>query len=98
MTDKQYEFVQTLIKYWGERTAIDIALVAHDNYFKISVDEFLDYCTACGGNWGGMLLNGIKVLWPEVWDLIPEHMGTHAFECIVSVMNLCGVDTAEKEW
>ena len=95
MTNEQYEFVETLIKYWGERTAIEITLAAHDNYMELDVERFLDNCIACGGNWGGMLLTGIKALWPEVWELIPDNMGIHAFECIVSVLNLCGVDTRE---
>jgi hypothetical protein len=30
--------------------------------------EFLNYCSACGGNWGAMLLTGIKRVFPEEYN------------------------------
>lgn len=31
-------------------------------------EEFLQKCTACGGDWGAMLLTGIKAVFPEYYD------------------------------
>ena len=31
----------------------------------MSYKEFLEHCTACGGNWVNMLLTGCRELWPE---------------------------------
>ncbi len=59
-------------------------------------DEFLNHCTACGGNWGGMLLTGLNSLRPSVWDAIPDDMGISPFACICSVLILCGVDTSAR--
>jgi hypothetical protein len=50
----------------------------HKTSPKMSVKEFMTYCTACGGNWTAMLLSGIRVLaktspeWQAVYDSLPE--------------------------
>ena len=59
--------------------------------------QFIDNCTACGGNWGGMLLTGINKLWPNVWEAIPDEMGLQAWGCLCSVLVLCGVETSEEK-
>ena len=94
-----YEMIQQaqeqLISHWedaGKRVIEEIAKVAP---FNSGSKEFLDHCTACGGNWGGMLLTGIRELYPAVWDAIPDDMGVDSFACICSVLILCGVDTSE---
>ena len=61
----------------------------------MSFKDFLDLCTACGGNWGGMLLSGVRRLYPDVWDAIPEDMGVHAWGTICSLLIILGVDTSE---
>lgn len=55
--------------------------------FKI----FLDKCTACGGDWGQMMLTGIKDCAPDVWDAIPDKMGSFAFVGIMATLHLLGV-------
>ena len=60
--------------------------------FNGKVASFLDHCTACGGNWGGMFLSGIKELWPSVYEAIPQKMGSNAFVAIAYTLTLCGVD------
>jgi len=35
-------------------------------------DYISNYCTACGGNWTSMLMSGIKVLFPEYWEAMPD--------------------------
>lgn len=64
---------------------------------NMNCKEFLGHCIACGGNWGGMLLSGIKQLRPEVWDKIPENMGHDAIIPILSTLTLIGVDCSESE-
>ena len=43
------------------------------------MDEYLKYCTACGGNWGAMLLTGIKVLFPEEYTGVSEKYNSMGF-------------------
>ena len=94
-----YEMIQTaqaqLITSWGDdgQRVIDEAVKV--NPFNGNSKKFLDHCTACGGNWGGMLLTGIHALYPAVWNAIPDDMGVFAWACICSVLILCGVDTSE---
>lgn len=45
-----------------------------------------EYCYACGGNCGAMLLTGIKKLFPAVYDEIPETLGKDGVDAFV---NLC---------
>lgn len=85
----------TLIKNWGEIGKAVIVVCLHEKPFNDTFKNFLPYCTACGGNWGGMILTGIKELYPKVYDTIPNDMGVHAFVCICSTLLLLGVDTSE---
>ena len=94
-----YEMIQTaqvqLITSWGDDSQRVIEEAAKVNPFNGNSKQFLEHCTACGGNWGGMLLTGIHKLYPAVWDAIPDDMGVFAWACICSVLILCGVDTSE---
>ena len=91
----------TLVEYWGEdgKRVIETIFNLDDNSLVhgMSMREFLQSCTACGGNWGGMFLTGIKQLCPTVWDVIPNDMGTHAWVCICYTLILLGVDTKGDE-
>ena len=42
-------------------------------------EEFLNNCTACGGNWGAMLLTGIKKVFPEHYDEVSNHYNSMDF-------------------
>lgn len=94
-----YEMIQTaqaqLITSWGDDGQRVIEEAEKVNPFNGNSKQFLEHCTACGGNWGGMLLTGIHKLYPAVWDAIPDNMGVFAWACICSVLILCGVDTSE---
>ena len=94
-----YEMIQTaqaqLIMSWGDDGQRVIEEAAKVNPFNGNSKQFLEHCTACGGNWGGMLLTGIHKLYPAVWEAIPDDMGVFAWACICSVLILCGVDTSE---
>jgi len=84
-----------LVENWGEdgKKVIEAAFTVKP--FNRNTKAFLDHCSACGGNWGGMFLTGIKRLYPNVYDAIPNDMGIFAFACIIMTMRLCGVDTSE---
>ena len=87
---------EQLVNAWGEDGKRVIEICATTDPLNMVCGEFFGYCTACGGDWGGMLLSGLRELRPLVWDAIPEDMGCFAFTCICSVLILCGVDTSEK--
>lgn len=97
-----YEMVNearlAILKNWGEEDGGKVinAWVRLPHLHEMLATEFLQHCTACGGNWNKMFLSGIKELWTTVWDAIPEDMGEHAFDTICAVLVLCGVDTSEK--
>lgn len=57
----------------------------------MTMNDFLSHCTACGGNWGGMLLTGLQELYPKVYDAIPDDMGMFAWRCICDTITLLGV-------
>ena len=85
-----------LVKCWGDAGERVIEECAKVTPFNGTSGEFLKHCTACGGNWGGMLLTGVNELWPNVWNVIPDDMGCFAWQMICSTLILCGVDTSEK--
>lgn len=89
-----FEAIGCLAKHWGVENTCSIVCAACSYKHKMPIKEFLDHCVACGGNWGGMLLTGIKELFPTVWELIPEDMGRQSYSCLCCVLMLCGVDTS----
>ena len=83
LSDREY------IAYnWGEEF---LAVIDRQEMRPMTQKDFLSHCTACGGNWGGMFLTGIKELWPEVWDAIPDNMGNFAWSCLCITIQLLGV-------
>jgi len=89
------ECQKSLVDFWGEDGKNVIVACLHEKPFNDSFKEFLKHCTACGGNWGGMLLTGVRELYPNVYDRIPDNMGIRAWACICNTLVLLGVDTAE---
>lgn len=87
--------IRALIQeHWGD--AVLTAINAEPT-LQMSFDEFLDHCTARGGNWEGMLLSGLKELRPKVWDAIPDEMGAFSWALICGTIELCGVSLSDKE-
>ena len=87
-----YERVKT---EWGMAVLRE---VYYSDCTPMTFKEFLTHCTACGGNWGGMLLSGVKELYPLVYDEIPERLGfdgNYAFFTIVALLKLLKVDVSE---
>lgn len=95
--DEIKEAMDFLVEHWGEdgKRVIETIFNRNDPNLDhgMSMKGFLESCTACGGNWGGMLLTGIKRLYPTVWGAIPDNMGDYAWPCICYTLLLCGVDT-----
>ena len=58
---------------------------------NMSFDKFLDECIACGGNWTGMILSGIKSLRPELYAAVPDYMGERAFKTLLDTLLYLGV-------
>ena len=85
-----------IVEHWGEQGAEVLKqIILHEAPFEGNFKAFLDECTACGGNWGGMILSGIKEIYPTVYELIPDDMGIFVWGCLCSVLLLLGVDTSE---
>ena len=85
----------TLVEYWGENGKRVIEECLKVTPLNTNSKGFLDHCIACGGDWGQMLLTGIKKLFPFVWEAIPDDMGVNAWGCLCCVLQLCGVDLSE---
>lgn len=85
------EAQNALVADWGE-AGKKVVLACWVNRHSMPMKEFLTYCTCCGGNWGGMLLTGIKALSKEVYDAIPDDMGTRPFVDICYTLMLMGID------
>ena len=73
---------------WGEAV---IQAIDMQDTTPMTMQDFLSHCTACGGNWGGMLLTGMRKLFPAVYDAIPDNMGMFAWNGICATLNLLGV-------
>lgn len=94
ITTEDIEYARNLLsRKWGDEI---VSKCEEFPSLSMAFKEFLSECTACGGDWGGMLLTGIKRLRPEIYDAIPERMGSSAFLCIVNLLILMGVDTNEE--
>jgi hypothetical protein len=92
------EIYSDIISLWGEETGNNVIVAIHeapkyrgDN--KLSWDEFLDYCTACGGDWVGMICSGLMKIAPAVWEALPQYLGNpfKAFSTLTNIVYLLGV-------
>lgn len=86
-----FDVINSFYKYWTIEEAENIIALCLNNPVNISMKEFFEYCTACGGNWGGMLLSGIEKLRPEVYEAMPNKIaesGGEAFALICNVIYL----------
>lgn len=45
----------------------------------MKMSEFMKNCTACGGNWGAMLLSGIKRVFPDKYEEVEAHYNSMNF-------------------
>ena len=71
---------------WGAEV---LEVIDRQRTVPMTIDEFMsNHCISCGGNWLAMLITGIKDLYPEVYDAIPDQMGEYAFFCTCRVLEL----------
>lgn len=93
---KELNARDTIIALWktdGIKVAVACRHYAHNT--DMTFDEFLNNCTACGGNWGGMFLTGIEKLFPEVYEAIPDKMGVFAFTGLCCILEYIGIKFPE---
>lgn len=90
------EKINNIKFHWNESvTDAIIYELMHGNTFNGTCKDFLSHCTACGGDWGAMLLTGINELWPKVYEAIPDDMGLFAWPCIINTIECLGVKMSE---
>lgn len=77
-----------IVATWKEDGIKVLAVIDQQDTVPMTMDDFLTHCTACGGDWGAMLLTGIKALYPAVYDAIPDNMGHFAWRCICDTLEL----------
>ena len=83
---------QFLVACWKDHGISVLEAISHQHTTPMTTDSFIsNHCYACGGDWGAMLLTGIKSLYPEVYDAIPDDMGHFAWRCLCSVTTLLGI-------
>jgi hypothetical protein len=93
------EIYNDIINFWGEEVGNNVIVAIHEapkyrGSGRLPWKEFLDYCTACGGNWVGLIISGLRKIAPEVFDALPDNLGnpTKAFATICNIVYLLGVD------
>lgn len=96
----KYEYIieaqDFLVKHWKEDGKKVIETIFNENKKNMSMDEFMTHCTACGGNWVGMLLSGVKKVYPKVYDAFPNDMELLTWNAICCTLLLLGVDDSEE--
>lgn len=55
--------------------------------------EFMNNCTACGGNWTAMLMSGLKKSFPEYYNKLEDR--EYTFDEIYEMTTKCGVNWNE---
>lgn len=80
--------VEKIGSEWGEDF---IKALQQTDPINMPFDKFLYECIACGGNWTGMILSGIKYLRPELYAAVPDYMGERAFKTLLDTLNYLGV-------
>lgn len=99
MKDKakaQQQAMEQLGSEWSKEDLLNVLrAISETPDWNGTKNDFMSHCTACGGNWAGMLLTGIRDLFPAVYDAIPENLGTDdgvtPFINVIAVLKLCGV-------
>lgn len=70
----------------------------------MSMKDFLNHCTACGGNWGAMLLTGIKRVFPDNYEEVEKkynsmdfsHGGVYPFMFLCEWLDAHGIYNEDK--
>lgn len=93
--EKEFDSVAqaSVVKAGLERGLLDGGIML-DEDVKMPMSEFLKHCKACGGNWTGMLLSGIKEINPEYFDKIPEDQDIDLAQAL-KMVDEAGVDVSK---
>ena len=70
----------------------------------MSMKDFMNKCTACGGNWGAMLLTGIKRVFPYNYEEVEKeynsmdfsHGGVYPFMFLCEWLTAHGIYSEDK--
>lgn len=97
-TKKEEEATNTLCREWGREVAMNVIDKAiREPLDNMTMHDFVkNHCIACGGDWGAMILTGIKDLSPATYEAIPEKMGSNGFKAfsnLITLLYFLGVDT-----
>lgn len=91
LNEEKIGAIKFIAENWGD-AGISVIITAAKEAKHISMDKYLqEYCVACGGDWCGLLLSGMKSLFPKTWEAIPNDMGVFAFSLICNTLLLCDV-------
>lgn len=62
----------------------------------MTMNEFMQNCSACGGNWGAMLLTGIKRVFPEHYTEVEAHYNSMDFSIGYACYHICIAELQAK--
>ena len=82
---------ECLVALWDADATEVLSAIDSLNPVPMDGKDFLSHCTPCGGDMCGLLLSGIRALYPTVWEAIPDNMGKHAFYAVGTVLELLNI-------
>lgn len=74
-----YNTIKSIKENNGVSDEIDMDFDDNIGKVKISMGDFLKQCTACGGNWGAMLLSGIERVFPDSYSNVRDEYNSMDF-------------------
>jgi hypothetical protein len=84
-----------ILACWKTNGMAVLEAIDKQTIIPMTQDTFLTHCTACGGDWSTMLLSGVKALYPDVYNAIPDNLGMFAWRCICSIVALLNIKDGE---
>lgn len=88
---------RNLVEHWGDAGKRVIEECAKATPYNNTFGKFLDEGIIYGGSGIGAILVGIRQLYPDVWDAMPDDMGDFVFADICFTLTLLGVDCAADD-
>lgn len=63
----------------------------------MTMTEFMQNCSACGGNWGAMLLSGIKRAFPDKYEEVEAHYNWISHTEELNHLYICAIGSMKME-